>query len=250
MPAPGSRVGYYKVKPGAGAVRSRTARVRPHPAGQRRVNPTKTELLRDLRNANAVRRRRAVVAIRKLKDRSCGSAILESLRREREAGCGWEGQYHMIMALGELDYRPAYGFLRELADEAFEATLLYTALGEALLRLGRTYGNDPTALFEVMEAGNFILLDGAFRAVNLLSISFSAEVVGRILDFARGLKDPQSDVHRRYFSNGADPGWSSPNLHRFVARCLDDPCEANRRAAEAVLSGAGGQARAGPGEGP
>ena len=47
------------------------------------------------------------------------------------ASCGvtYQTQYQMVMALGETGYAPALPYLRELADQDFEATILYVALG-------------------------------------------------------------------------------------------------------------------------
>jgi hypothetical protein len=193
------------------------------------------ELIFLLRNYSFSKRRDAVLSIRKSRDRSLGPPLFEAFKRESKVHSNWENQYHMIMALSELDYRPAFQYLRDLSMEKFEATLLYTALGEAMIRLGRLYDNDPTPFYEILHGDNFILLDGAFRAVVRLNICFEKRVILDVIDFADRIRDPGTEPFRRYAEGGADPEWQSPNLLRFLRRCMEGSCEETSAAAKRVL---------------
>jgi len=193
------------------------------------------ELILLLRNHSFSRRRDAVIRIRKSKDRSLGIPLFDAFKREPKSQSNWENQYHMIMALSEMEYRPAFPYLRELSREKFEATILYTALGEALIRLGRLYDNDPTPLYEILGRDNFILLDGAFRGVTRFNICFERRVIRDIIDFARTLRDPGAETFERYASGGADPEWQSPHLLKYLLSAMDDPCPETSKAAMKVL---------------
>ncbi|MHC5037048.1 MAG: hypothetical protein ACYTHM_07020, partial [Planctomycetota bacterium] len=195
----------------------------------------KRDLLRSLRNCNVYRRKKAVLRIRKMRDMSFCPFLLDALKNEPFGRNQWETPYHLIKTLTEFHYTPAYSHLHRLSFREFNATILYTALGEALIRLGRNYENDPSPLFDIMDRGNFILLDGAFRAVTLLHIRFAADVVEDILAFLAQLEEEGTEDYQKYFSNGGDPGWKSPSISRFIVQYLDDPCEETRKIAEEIL---------------
>jgi hypothetical protein len=209
-------------------------RARGH-AGEKSMLSRRDELIRLLRNYHYARRRDAVIRIRRNRDRSLGPPLFDALKRECAAQRNWENLYHMIMALNEIEYKPAYDFLKELAGEEHEATILYTALGEALIRLGTRFEGDPAPLVEVLEGDNFILLDGAFRAVVRFHLCFDDTVVRKIIEFASRLQEPGSEVQERYAAGGTDPAWRSPNLVKFLKRCMDDPCRETSDAARRVL---------------
>ncbi|MFC9288738.1 hypothetical protein ACFT0E_19100, partial [Streptomyces sp. NPDC057052] len=80
-------------------------------------------------------RRSAARRLRRLADPAAGPSLLEALRREVHDPRTWKTQYEMAMALGMCGHRPALGFLRELARRPHEATMVYAALGDAVVRL-------------------------------------------------------------------------------------------------------------------
>ncbi|WP_233289190.1 hypothetical protein [Kitasatospora sp. MBT63] len=81
------------------------------------------------------KRRSAASRLRRLADPAAGPALLEALQTEVRDARTWETQYQMVMALGTCGHRPALGLLRDLARRPFEATAVYVALGDAIVRL-------------------------------------------------------------------------------------------------------------------
>lgn len=196
------------------------------------MNSAQRELLRELGQANVRRRRKAVVRIRKSREKRFGEHLLETLREESRETWNWEIRYHLIMALGELGYRPACPFLRGLSLEETESTLLYTALGEALVRLGRTFDNDPAPLIDIVERGNLHLTDGAFRAVWLLHLCFDRDDTRRIL--AATLGKPRGEARVR---EAWPPEFESFYFRKYLKACLTHPSEEIRKDAESALYG-------------
>jgi HEAT repeat protein len=92
------------------------------------------DLLRDKRSP---KRRAGAKKLRELADPAAGPALLDVLRIEIKDPRTWETQYQMIIALGSSAYEEALPLLRELARARFEATSIYVALGDAIVRLAR-----------------------------------------------------------------------------------------------------------------
>jgi HEAT repeat protein len=190
--------------------------------------------LETLRSGTLRSRRAAAKHLRKLKDPALGPDLLDALRRELADPAAWEGQYHLIMALGEAGYTQALPYLRELSVQDFEATMLYVALGDAIVRLGRSSENDPTLVLDIMATGNRMLTDGAFRAVAMLRLTLDQPAVDAIvahvsdLDLTDGL---------RFWVVAAAAGWSGPAVERFLGECSRSPREDVRTAATASLQG-------------
>ena len=103
------------------------------------------ELVELLKRPRPPKRRSAARRLRKLRNVQAGKALLDVLKREVQDPRTWEAQYQMIMALGECGHREALPYLYELAPREFEATMIYTGLGDAIVRLGREYEKDPRA---------------------------------------------------------------------------------------------------------
>src|SRR5262245_42924676 len=91
-----------------------------------------------LRHKHSAKRRSGAKRLRKLRRPESGPPLLAALRDEVRDPRTWETQYHMIMALAEAGYAPALPYVEELSRQPFEATMVYTALGDALVRLGRS----------------------------------------------------------------------------------------------------------------
>jgi hypothetical protein len=101
------------------------------------------EALTLLEHRLSPKRRAGAKRLRKIRKASAGPTLLKALQKELRDPRTWETQYQMIMALGESNYRRALPYLRSLIHQPFTATMLYTALGDAIVRLGRQHSNDP-----------------------------------------------------------------------------------------------------------
>lgn len=177
-------------------------------------------------------RQRAAKSLRRIKDRSAGPALLEALRRELQDPdaweTAWEAQYQMIMALAESGYELALPELRELARREFEATALYAAIGDAIVRLGRRSENDPEPLLEIMASSSRMLIDGAFRGVAMLRLALDPETVETVIVHVSNL---DLDDGLRFWVAAAAADWSGTIVERFLAECATSPREDIRTAA-------------------
>jgi HEAT repeat protein len=196
--------------------------------------PELDQALEALHSRTARTRRSAAKRLRRLKDPSAGPALLAALRREVHDPRTWETQYQMVMALAESGYQDALPYLRELAQQDFEATILYVALGDAKVRLGRSSENDPTPVLDMLETSNISLINGAFRAVAMLRLTLNPPAVEAIIDHVSrlGLNDGL-----RFWVAAAAAGWSVASVDRFLAACTISPREDVRTAAIASQQG-------------
>lgn len=123
----------------------------------------------------------------------------------------------MIMAVAESTYREALPFLELLARRPLEATMLYVALGDAIVRLSRSGPSDVTAVLRILrEGGHPMLLDGAFRAMAILHLVPEPSAVAEILDYANRLA---RDDGLRFWVLAATPGWAGSQVKPFIEAC-------------------------------
>jgi hypothetical protein len=178
-------------------------------------------LIADLSSPKSARRRAAAKALRNAARTDAGPALLSSLRRELQDLRTWETQYQMVMALGTCGGPDAVPFLQELATKRFEATILYLAIGDALVRLAVT----PDERAEVIrsltrEAVHDSLRDGAFRAMAMLRLVPATDVVELVIKAVRqrALRDPI-----RFWVAAACAGWEGKVVDEFLEECMRSP---------------------------
>jgi hypothetical protein len=123
----------------------------------------------------------------------------------------------MIMALAESGYREALPFMEVLARRSLEATMLYVALGDAIVRLSLSGPSDVTPVLRMLREGRHpMLLDGAFRAMAMLRLAPEPSAVTEILDHANRLGP---DDGLRFWVLAATPGWGGPKVKAFIEAC-------------------------------
>lgn len=184
-----------------------------------------------LTNKRSPKRRTGARRLRKLADPAACPDLLTSLRSEVRDPRTWETQYQMVMALGTCGCVGTLDYLWDLACRSFEATMVYVALGDAIVRLGRAHENDPAPLKALLATGNDMLIDGGFRAVAMLRLRFDTETIEMILDFLR----PRGSADGlRFWVAAAAAGWESPGLGAFLKQCIEGPRNDVRQAAIAA----------------
>jgi hypothetical protein len=166
------------------------------------------------------KRRSAAKKLRKLGDASAGVALLDALRAELKDPRTWETQYQMIMALGECGYEEALSFLRELARAKFEATMVYVALGDAIVRLARKHQNVALPVIECARSGNDMLADGAFRAMAMLRMVPDEATIATLIDLVSA-RPPEDGIP--FWVVAAAPGWKGPKVEAFLHECESSP---------------------------
>ena len=177
--------------------------------------PTIEDDIHELRNTRSPKRRAAAKRLRKRGDVSAGPALLAALRQELEDTRTWETQYQMIMAIGECGYADAIPFLEELVLRDFDATMVYMALGDALVRLKTQGLDDGGPVIEHLDSGNALLIEGALRAMAMLKMRPGSDHVGKLLDYAARFTGDSWDV---IWLLAAAAGWSGAEVDAFVAR--------------------------------
>ena len=186
-------------------------------------------LIGQLRSPRSPRRRASAKKLRKLGDPTAGPALLDALQRELLDPRTWETQYQMIMALGHCEYKEASPLLQTVAHRKFEATMVLTAVGDALVRIRRTSDNDPNPLFEVFAVSNDeSLLDGALRAVAMLHMTFDPKVTASILE---QVAEEEKSERLKFWAAAACTGWSGSAVDDFLAQCAVSTREDVRSAA-------------------
>ncbi|MFI6587734.1 HEAT repeat domain-containing protein [Embleya sp. NPDC050493] len=195
--------------------------------------PTTDEAVEQLGDARSSRRRSAATRLRRLAQPAAGPPLLDALQREVRDHRTWETQYQMVMALGACGHRPALDPLRELARRHFDATMVYVALGDAIVRLSTP--EDPAgALLWCMDSGTAALADGALRAVAMQRLRLDSQTVDRVLDFLRPL-EPHDGL--RFWAAAAAAGWSGPRVREFLQGCAAGPRADVADAAASSLQG-------------
>jgi hypothetical protein len=174
------------------------------------------EILTQLSNKKSPKRRSAAKKLRKLKDVNAGPAIFSALKEELKDVRTWETQYQMIMALGECSYKPALPFLNKLAKESFEATMVYVAIGDAIVRLSIESESDATPILKLLNTGNEMLVDGAFRAMAMLKMVPSDSHIEIIIDYV-SKSEVNEGIH--FWVLAAAPGWSEIKVEKYLDYC-------------------------------
>lgn len=178
----------------------------------------KTEdAVRQLVASQSTKRRSAAKQLRRLRAGEAGSALLAALEKEVQDPRTWETQYQLIMAIGECGHAAALPTLERLVLTSFEASMVYVALGDAIVRLSRSHPHDATPVLNVLRhSKNTMLMDGSFRAMAMLRMIPEPEAIGEILAFVKPL-DPSDPL--RFWVAAAAAGWRHPDLAAFLTSC-------------------------------
>jgi hypothetical protein len=178
------------------------------------MNSSLEPLLDDLCAKQSAKRRSAAKKLRKLAVIDAGPHLLAALRAEIEDTRTWETQYQMIMALGECAYSEAKTCIEELSTRPFEATMVYIALGDALVRLSGGQASKITTVLSLIELERHpMLVDGALRALAMLRLIPNDDEIARILAYGGKLSVNHGN---RFWIAAACPGWPRGMVAEFL----------------------------------
>jgi HEAT repeat protein len=198
---------------------------------QRRPAPVEiSALLEQLAHPKSSVRRSAAKKLRKAREPSAGPALLAALQNEVRDPRTWETQYQMVMALAETAYVEASALLGELQLRPL-APVVLVAVGDALVRLARSYPDDPAPILGLLDSGTPALFEGGLRAVAMLHLALTPESVRRIME---AVSRPEHEA-ARFWAAAAAPGWQGAEVEAFLTRSLEDRSAEVRKAAEAAL---------------
>ncbi|MBU2709280.1 hypothetical protein KCM76_25010 [Zooshikella marina] len=192
-------------------------------------------LVEQLSNKSSAKRKSAAKKLRKLKSKDSGTALLAALKSELKDKRTWETQYQMIMALGESGYIESLGFMLELTEREFEATMVYLALGDAITRLTYLSENSIHKAIEYVTSKNYqpLLSDGVLRAVAMLKIIPEEDDINMLLNYADSSSTPENS---KAWIVSASAGWHK-NIRTvpFLQRQVSSKNQQIKKAAEAAL---------------
>lgn len=196
-----------------------------------------------LRNPKALKRESGAKRLRKLGLSEAGNAVFEALRRELKDKRTWSAKYHLIVTIGVLKHLPALPLLWELAVQETDATILYLALGDALMRLLLSDGVTPAeAWAAILKTQRPMLFDGALRAIALLKLVPDTETIHSMLAVAanpgfveqiHGYPGDPSGIH--YWAAVASAGWPQDLTREFLVSCQNINSTSLQHAAELAL---------------
>jgi hypothetical protein len=109
--------------------------------------------------------------------------------------------------------------------------MVYVALGDAIVRLGRESLNDPTPVLTLLRTSNRMLIDGALLAVAMLRLTLDPEAVTTIVTFLSSF-EPSDPI--RFWGTLAAAGWIGQEVERFLAEGAGSTRDDIRRAAIAA----------------
>jgi hypothetical protein len=200
------------------------------------------ELVQELSSSKSDKRSSAAKRLRKQKHTAAAPAILDALKKELSDDRTWKAKFEMILAIGELHDHAALPFLWELTKIDTPHTIVYIALGDAIVRLSCKEKSDVDCIFQIANTRNVSLLNGAFNAMSELRLIPNDEQIGRILELA---EDPRAENNRypndrvglRLNVALAAAGWPRDLVRPFLDRCLAIPDKGLQLAASNSLKG-------------
>ncbi|MGW5106689.1 hypothetical protein [Nocardia sp. NPDC004123] len=198
---------------------------------------TRNEALALLSDSISARRRRGAKRLRALADPTTAAQVRTALERELLDKRTWETQYQLIMTLGMTGSRGDVELLKELALQPRSATMVNTALGDAIVRLGRDVDNDPAPTLWCLRQDVELLADGALRAVAMLRLKFPDTAVDAVLDYAEANFHDLNHKSLAYWPAVAAAGWTGPRVRAFLTRCSQDSRQYIAEAATDALNG-------------
>ncbi|MET8654289.1 hypothetical protein [Nocardia aurea] len=198
---------------------------------------TRNEALSLLTDSLSARRRRGAKRLRVLADPTTAAQVRAALEHEVLDERTWETQYQMVMALGMTGSRGDVELLKRLALQPRSATAVNTALGDAIVRLGREVDNDPAPALWCLKQDVEHLADGALRGVAMLRLKFPDAAINDILDYTEANFRDRNHKYLPYWPVVAAAGWSGPRLRAFLIRCSQDDRQIIADAATEALNG-------------
>lgn len=199
------------------------------------VAPDVSRLIEQLSHKSSPKRRAAAKKLRKLKAKEAGSALLAALQIELKDKRTWETQYQMIMALGELGYIESLDFLTQLAEQEFEATMVYVAIGDTIARLIYQKEGNINFVIDLLNSKpeQPLFIDGLIRAIAIAKLVPSLDDIDKLILYAN--QTDTNSNHKAWIATAA-AGWSGDKVTNFLNNCLDSKNEQLIKAAQAAIA--------------
>lgn len=193
-----------------------------------------SELASQLRNPSSARRRAAAKALRKLKDPSIESALLEALENEVRDSRTWETQYQIIMALGECGGTTTLLALQRMVRESLYSTMVFIALGDALVKIASRGGNTDLIWTWLIEIDHSEITEGALRGTYMSNIHITDKVIESLV---HNISQHNLDDSIMFWAAAAALRWRNKAANKLLEQLLDSPRDDVREAAQQSSAG-------------
>jgi len=191
-------------------------------------------LIEQLQHKSSPKRRAAAKKIREIAANEAGPALLAALKRELNDRRTWETQYQMIMALGESGYSESLDYLLQLAEQEFEATTVYVALGDAITILEQLKNHSFDSLSIWIDDDRKYLAEGGIRSLASNQLTPDNTLISKIIEYANKPDNENMD----FWVAAASPNWPASLTKDFLNHCLEKSAlDETKKAAKAALNG-------------
>ena len=184
------------------------------------------EAIELLSNSKSKKRESGAKKLRKLESLDAGPALIQALEKEIQDKRTWSTQYHLILAIGHSGFMEALQILMELAQQEFEATIIYMGLGDSIFRLSVLSKSNEETLNAIYSFDKFRRTYGAFRALALMKLLPKDNVIKRIIEIGSDPKGaeivqgyPDDETGLRKWVASASAGWKAELKNEFLADC-------------------------------
>lgn len=188
-----------------------------------------SEAIELLSNPHSAKRRSGAKSLCKFRVQEAGLPLLQALKKEIQDSRTWETQYQMIAAIGECNFQESLPYLLELINKHFEATMVYVALGDAILRLSRKFDDDAEIMMMLLETGNKMLIMGGIQAIAMLRMKLNANILARVISYAQSTYSKDNQDWSIIWVLRATPGWQGPLVEDFLQKCSKISFEQNQQ---------------------
>ncbi|MCC6700686.1 MAG: hypothetical protein IT221_04135 [Fluviicola sp.] len=184
------------------------------------------EAIELLSNAKSVKRLSGAKRLLKLSNVEAGPSLLKALENEMKDSRTWSCQYQMILALGHSKFQKGLPYLLELAKKDYDATILFSGLGDSIFRLSILTDTVDNSLKLIYQYNNYMLTNGAFRALAMLRIIPEDNVVKEII--SKGIDPNATEAIQGYPNDqrglrlwvaAASAGWKDELKESFLNDC-------------------------------
>jgi hypothetical protein len=193
-----------------------------------------------LSHRHSRKRKSGARRLRKLQDSRAGPALLLALKAELRDRRTWEPQYEMISALGECGHTPARELIEALMHQEFEATRVFTGIGDALVRLAPSPRRRIETALNLIGLTNPSLANGALKGLAGVRAIPERVEIDAIIDYAMGFPVDEARVAtpHRWVAQAA-AGWLqvNPRVAEYLTTCVASDCAGVSWTAEKSLKG-------------
>lgn len=188
---------------------------------------TSEEISKNLHSTRSADRRKAAREIGRQKKLEFGGALFTAYLKERKDVRTWETQYHMILALGLVDYKPALPEIEQIVRLNKSHDMITYGAAQTYVRLKRKSLQNASPVIELLQFGGLSVSDGALNPLaydnmmppdneieTLIRLGWDLHQHGDRIGYERGYSDP------RYGLAAACAGWKKELTRDFLLHCI------------------------------